>query len=49
MRVRPGASARQASPPQDALMRTGEYSILGLPRSANQTVVRDRQQRFVLV
>ena len=30
-------------------MRTGEYSILGLPRSANQTVVRDRQQRFVLV
>src|SRR5207237_4853414 len=37
-----------AAPP-DALMQTGEYSILGLPRSANQTAVRGRQQRFAVV
>jgi sensor histidine kinase YesM len=33
----------------DALAHTGEYSILGLTRGANQAVVRERQRGFTLV
>lgn len=33
----------------DALARTGEYSILGLARGADQTAVRQRQVGFTLV
>jgi two-component system, LytTR family, sensor kinase len=47
-RARHAVIARPSVAPE-ALMQTGEYSILGLPRSANQTAVRGRRQRFALV
>jgi two-component sensor histidine kinase len=36
-------------PAPDALAQTGEYSILGLTRAADQAVVRERQLGFTLV
>jgi len=45
---RPGALARTPTLP-DALAQTGEYSIFGLTRAVDQSVVRERQVGFTLV
>jgi len=37
------------TPPTEMLAQTGEYSILGLTRAADQAVVRERQKGFTLV
>src|SRR3954447_17782988 len=37
------------TPPTEMLAQTGEYSILGLTRAADQSVVRERQVGFTLV
>jgi len=42
-------SASRLTPPTDALAQTGEYSILGLTRTADQSLVRERQKGFTLV
>jgi two-component system, LytTR family, sensor kinase len=45
---RPGALSRTPVLP-DALAQTGEYSIFGLTRAVDQSVVRERQVGFTLV
>jgi two-component system, LytTR family, sensor kinase len=47
-RSRSGGYTRSLSPP-DALAQTGEYSILGLTRDIDQSVVRERKLGFTLV
>ena len=42
-------SGSRLTPPTEALAQTGEYSILGLTRTADQAVVRERQKGFTLV
>jgi len=42
-------SASRLTPLTEALAQTGEYSILGLTRTADQAVVRERQKGFTLV
>ena len=37
------------TPPTEALAQTGEYSILGLTRTEDQSVIRERQMGFTLV
>ena len=39
----------RATPHAEAFAQTGEYSILGLTRAADQAVVRERQVGFTLV
>jgi two-component sensor histidine kinase len=47
-RSRTGAFSRTPAPPE-ALAQTGEYSIFGLTRAVDQSVVRGRQVGFTLV
>jgi signal transduction histidine kinase len=47
-RLRAAASPR-TPPPPEALAQTGEYSIFGLTRAADQAVVRERQVGFTLL
>src|SRR5689334_11782047 len=42
-------AARGAGPPSDALAQTGEYSIFGLPRSVDESVMRGRRIGFTLI
>jgi len=43
------SASRFTPPTTEALAQTGEYSILGLTRTADQAVVRERQKGFTLV
>jgi two-component sensor histidine kinase len=43
------SASRLTPPTTEALAQTGEYSILGLTRAADQAVVRERQKGFTLV
>lgn len=47
-RSRPSGMARTPAP-AEALAQTGEYSIFGLTRAADQAVVRERQVGFTLL
>jgi hypothetical protein len=42
-------SLSRMTPPTEALAQTGEYSILGLTRTEDQSVIRERQMGFTLV
>jgi hypothetical protein len=42
-------SLSRLTPPTEALAQTGEYSILGLTRREDQSVIRERQMGFTLV
>jgi two-component sensor histidine kinase len=41
-------SLSRMTPPTEALAQTGEYSILGLTRTEDQSVIRERQRGFTL-